>query len=486
MGTRNLFALDARNRRATMTDVNIKSLRETLSSKRASWSIAKEAADTTTLEELGKKYRLGSLPVAQSIPVTRMPRMRKPLDAPVVAADPEMKRLQRRGAAGGPLPKSWDWRNVSGKNYVSAVRDQGGCGSCVSFGVTAAVESHYRIETNQPAAQIDLSEASLFFVANRQCNAGEPNYGWWVPSALDAAVTEGLCFEDQYPYHPVDQRADIPDGTVRTIKIRGYDSSADRTQMKRWLVEEGPLVTAFTVFQDFFAFFGHGTGVYQFHTGAVAGGHAVCVVGYDDAQNAWICKNSWNSTATHPDGCFLIGYGQCGIDARMYVPQDALDTYTVDEIAYDPKRLVVVDRGALGWMLTDGRMSMRLFDNAEDARNGLRVARRHNRQCFVGRDNPRANRMDYILEYWSGNSGLPWEPLTRTDAIPYQPTKVKALDLDADGWRIHEGDHWMLMAHDMNDALAVLQVVERHSRLCFIGRGNQRPNRKNYIMSYFE
>jgi hypothetical protein len=170
----------------------------------------------------------------------------------------------------------------------------------------------------------------------------------------------------------------------------------------------------------------------------------------------------------------------------MFVPQDVVDTYTVDEIPYDPRKLVVVDKGALGWMLTDGRMSLRLFDNAEDARNGLRVARRYTKQCFVGRDNPRPNRMDYILEYWTGNSGLPWEPLTRTDAIPYQPARVKALDLDAQGWRIHEGDHWMLIASDMNDALAMLQVVERYSRFCFIGRNNTRPNRQNYIMTYFE
>jgi hypothetical protein len=158
----------------------------------------------------------------------------------------------------------------------------------------------------------------------------------------------------------------------------------------------------------------------------------------------------------------------------------------VDAIPYDPARLVVVNRGAIGWMLTDGVMSMRLFDNAEDARNGLRVARRYNRQCFVGRDNPRSNRRDYILEYWTGNSGLRWEPLTRTDAIPYSPRNVVATDLDAKGWRIQDGNHWMLIAHDMNDALAMLQVVERYSRLCFIGRGNSRPNRKDYIMTYFE
>lgn len=216
-----------------MSDINLKSLREVLSSRRASWSIAQDAADTVSLNELANQYRLGSLPVPQSMAVTRTPRMRAAPNAPVVPAQPGVNRLLRSAAAAGPLPTAWDWRKVGGKSYVSPPRDQGGCGSCVSFGVAAAVDSMHRIETNQPAEAMDLSEASLFFVANRQCNPGDPNYGWWVPSGLDAVVKEGICFEENYPYVPVNQKADIPNGTVRTLKIKGYDSTTNVTQMKR-------------------------------------------------------------------------------------------------------------------------------------------------------------------------------------------------------------------------------------------------------------
>ena len=45
------------------------------------------------------------------------------------------------------LPKSFDWRNVDGVNYVSAVRNQGGCGSCYAFSSMGMLESRVRILT---------------------------------------------------------------------------------------------------------------------------------------------------------------------------------------------------------------------------------------------------------------------------------------------------------------------------------------------------
>ncbi|GFS44135.1 dipeptidyl peptidase 1, partial [Trichonephila inaurata madagascariensis] len=46
------------------------------------------------------------------------------------------------------LPQEFDWRNVSGVNYVSPIRDQGGCGSCYAFSSMAMLESRLRIQTN--------------------------------------------------------------------------------------------------------------------------------------------------------------------------------------------------------------------------------------------------------------------------------------------------------------------------------------------------
>lgn len=460
-----------------------KEIRSILDASQARWRLPADHDDVET-SDLEPRFGIGCLPEPSGAYSARNPRIRAALDTPLRPAVPGSPRFRRETL--GPLPKSWDWRDVKHANWVQPVRNQGGCGSCVAFAAMAGVEAHRRIEAGDAAQDIDLSEGELFFANNRQCGVNDPNGGWWISGALDSLMTQGACDEAVYPYRAVNQVVHLPDGTDHTVRITGYDSTTNTEQMKRWLVEDGPLVTRFDFYLDFYHFWDAGVGVYSHAAGPADGGHAVLVVGYDDAQAAWICKNSWGTSTAHPDGFFLMQYGSCGLDAQMFLVQGVHEVWTIDELPYNPRRLRIVSDGARGWLLTDGVSRMKLFANREDARNGLAVARRHTRHGFVGRDNPRPDRSGYIMEYWAGDSRLPYTPLTKTDAIPYDPRVVEATDIDQSGWRINEGDHWMFMAHDLDDALAMLGIVERHTRLCFIGRDNTMPNRSAYVMTYFE
>jgi C1A family cysteine protease len=51
----------------------------------------------------------------------------------------------------------------------------------------------------------------------------------------------------------------------------------------------------------------------------------VSVVGYDDATGCWICKNSWGA-GFGEGGFFRIAYGNCGIDAEMWLAEGIADT----------------------------------------------------------------------------------------------------------------------------------------------------------------
>jgi C1A family cysteine protease len=84
--------------------------------------------------------------------------------------------------------------------------------------------------------------------------------------------------------------------------------------VKDALVSYGPLVTNFIVYNDFKNFWdSSGDTVYHRTSTTGIAGHAVVLVGYNDFQQCWICKNSWGYTDGDRDGYFKIGYGEAGI-----------------------------------------------------------------------------------------------------------------------------------------------------------------------------
>jgi C1A family cysteine protease len=219
-------------------------------------------------------------------------------------------------------PASFDWRNVSGNNYVTPIRDQGGCGSCVSFGTTAAVESAFRIQRGNPGLDVNLAEASLFFCIGPATGASCSN-GWWMAPALDGYKNTGVPDEACFVYSGHQQAcAQCADWASRATKITGWHTISAAADIKTWLSTRGPLGSCFTVYNDFFSY---KSGVYKHVSGAVAGGHCICVVGYDDASSCWICKNSWG-TAWGDNGFFRIAYGECGIDSTMWAVEGILES----------------------------------------------------------------------------------------------------------------------------------------------------------------
>lgn len=253
-------------------------------------------------------------------------------------------------AAAVGYPASYDWRNVAGKNFITPVRNQGGCGSCVAFGSTATVEGTFRAQRGNPDLAVDLSEAQLFYCVAKSQGRNCAN-GWWVGPALDA-YKNGIADEACFPYTAGDQNCNLcSDSANRLTKITGWHAITNPADMKTWLSTKGPLATCFTVYNDFFSYT---SGVYKHVTGAEAGGHCVCCVGYDDAQGCWICKNSWG-TGWGQTGFFLIAYGDCGIDSTMWAVEGIEETVWMNNqriiglwsIDQDRNAWVYIDQ--IGW-----------------------------------------------------------------------------------------------------------------------------------------
>ncbi|MFI9811695.1 C1 family peptidase [Saccharothrix variisporea] len=227
--------------------------------------------------------------------------------------------LTSRALTTPALADRLDLRDVGGSNFITPVKDQGPCGSCVAFGTIAAIEGTLRMALRNPDLDVDYSEAHLFYCharrEGRTCDG--PSKGWWVDRALDAVKRSGVADERCYPYVPGDQSCAnlCGNSNARLTFIRGWRRYVTPASMKAWLSNTGPLIACFSVYADFQDCY-HG-GVYRHVAGELRGGHCVCVVGYDDIGKYWICKNSWGPNFGE-QGFFRIAYGECGIDAEMW------------------------------------------------------------------------------------------------------------------------------------------------------------------------
>jgi hypothetical protein len=149
--------------------------------------------------------------------------------------------------------------------------------------------------------------------------------------------------------------------------------------------------------------------------------------------------------------------------------------------------LRVVQAGADDFQLVDGASkAMLLLDDEADARNAKALAERHTSMCFLGRDNKRANRADYIVYYWRGSSGKQ-TTIKPEDCVTYDPAALRLVNIGADGFQLVEGTSRALaLLDDEADARNALTWAKAFTQLCFIGRDNTRPDRSRYIVGYWQ
>ena len=192
------------------------------------------------------------------------------------------------------LPTAVDWRNKDGKNWVSPILNQGNCGSCVAFAAIGVLETQFNISSVLPNLNLRLSTQNLF-----ACGGGSCDYGWYPQSAASTLMKRGVTDEACMPYlsgasgKDVACEAKCADSTQRTVRISNYQTPSmsvmDVNSVKRAL-QNGPVMTTLSVYADFIAYSG---GVYKHSYGEMLGGHAISIIGYDDATQSYIIRNSW-------------------------------------------------------------------------------------------------------------------------------------------------------------------------------------------------
>ncbi len=273
------------NAREAMATPEIKqrltSLRAEVEQKRLTFSVGYTQAMDEPLEKLAGTRLPANLP---ALAAKQNALAQQLLEQDAVAlgeyerAHPGVLRVQ----ACNPSVSSFDWR---ANNGVTPVRNQDGCGSCWAFATIGAFEGSYLIRNKQ---SIDASEQEILNCSGAGSCAG----GWW---AFDHLIAKGTARELDYPYTATDAACKASVATPYRAVAWGYVNASSKpsvAEIKSAVCTYGPLAVAVRVTPLFQAYTG---GVFNENdTGPI--NHGITLIGWDDATQAWLIKNSWGDS----------------------------------------------------------------------------------------------------------------------------------------------------------------------------------------------
>jgi len=229
------------------------------------------------------------------------------------------------------LPTSVDLRPK-----MSPVENQQNLGSCTSFALAGALEflEEQSLITKTASPEIltpnsYVSFSHLFIYYNERDAEGDPNEdgGGQLRDGIKTLATLGCCSEAIWPYNESQVFVKPSEAAYQQAlshKITSYQSLSSISDMKHSLSEGFPFVFGFTVYDSFESEETAQTGILKmpgWNEGCV-GGHAVCCVGYNDAEQMFIVRNSWGS------GWGLQGYFKMPF-LYMSNPNLASDYWTI-------------------------------------------------------------------------------------------------------------------------------------------------------------
>jgi len=224
----------------------------------------------------------------------------------------------------GDLPLNWDWRNVSGMNFVPAVRDQQSCGSCYAFGALGMLESRIRIKTkNQDLVVLSPQEIVSCSNYSQGCDGGFPylvekfgeDFGIVPDSCFPYTAQDSSCSKRCFNFEP--QKRYFTNYNY----VGGYYGAGSELGIMQEIYNFGPVAVEFEVFNDFFQY---RSGIYS-HSKISSKvnfweetNHAVLAVGWgvENGVKFWIAKNSWGP-AWGEKGYFRIkrGNDECAFES---------------------------------------------------------------------------------------------------------------------------------------------------------------------------
>lgn len=186
------------------------------------------------------------------------------------------------------------------RRFCTEVTDQGQLGSCTANALTNLLE-YNECANGRGGAQFKyLSRLFVYYNERVIEQTVTQDAGAEIRDGIKSLAASGVCPENEWPYienqfasKPSDQC--YTDGTP--YKIHSYYALSTLDDLRTSLANGNPFVFGFTVFESFESDAVANTGIVPMPQSneQILGGHAVMAMGYNDAQQRFLVKNSWGT-----------------------------------------------------------------------------------------------------------------------------------------------------------------------------------------------
>jgi len=212
-------------------------------------------------------------------------------------------------------PVSFDWRT---ENKLTAIKDQGQCGSCWAFSCTESIESVYMIAKGITGPQMPPLAPQQIVDCDRGdggCNGGD------LPTCYAYVKSAGLEKNADYPYHARNQACQAVAAKdyvhISSFKYVIPRGSKSEPNMAAYVAASSPI----SIIVDASKWSAYQSGIF---TAAQCGhilDHAVQIIGYDTGKGYWIVRNSWGSSWGE-SGYIRLQFGKdtCGLTSEVTIP----------------------------------------------------------------------------------------------------------------------------------------------------------------------
>lgn len=176
--------------------------------------------------------------------------------------------------------------------------DQLDLGSCTANAASVAVQI---VLLKEKSTIFSLSRLLLYYETRKIEGTIKEDAGAFIANVFRAIKKSGICPEFLWDYsNPTKRFAKKPPKKAYDIAKFHREIQYERVmqtldELKATVAEGYPIIFGFLVYQNFMTDEVANTGIMPPPQGKTLGGHAVCIVGYDDEKQCFRVQNSWGS-----------------------------------------------------------------------------------------------------------------------------------------------------------------------------------------------